>query len=136
RQRAGVVAVGGARGLQNILPAIARLLDQPNGLGEIGSARAERYGGAARQPVLDVYIENARRIGRNLLGGIIAERGAVAAVVIDAEHLGREFVAELRQRRGPQVGFENDSDALLRQRGGAVEQNAQQSLRLRSALDP
>src|SRR2546429_9653066 len=80
RQRAGVVAVGGARGLQNILPAIARLLDQPNGLGEIGSARAERYGGAAKQPVLDVYIENARRIGRNLLGGIIAERGAVAAV--------------------------------------------------------
>ena len=114
RQHAGMVAVGGARRLQNILPAIAGLLDQPDGLGEIRSTRAERHGGAAKQPVFHMHIENARRVGRNLLGGIIAERGAVAAVVIDAEHLAREFVDELRQRCGRQIGFEDDLDALLR----------------------
>ena len=68
-------------------------------LAEIGGARAERHGGAAAQAIFHMHIENARRVGRNFLGGIIAERGAVADVVIDAETLAREFVDELRQRR-------------------------------------
>ncbi len=67
-ERAGMVAVGGASGLKNILPAIAGLLDQPDGCCEIRSARPERHGGAATHPVLYVHIANARRVSRNLLG--------------------------------------------------------------------
>ncbi len=70
RQRAGMVAVGGARRLQDVLPAIAGLLDQPDRLGEIRRARAERHRGAAAQAILDMHIENARRVGGDFLGAI------------------------------------------------------------------
>src|SRR5262245_57945128 len=86
-QRSRVIAIGGAGRLQKVLSPIAGLLDQPNGLGEIRRACSQRHSGAAEQPVLHMHVENARRVSRNLLGGIMAERGAVAAVVIDAERL-------------------------------------------------
>ena len=52
RQRAGVVAVGGACGLENVLSAIAGLLDQPDRLAKIGRAacRAARWCRRAGDP--------------------------------------------------------------------------------------
>ena len=90
-----MVAVGGARGLQDILPGISGLFDQPDRLRKIRRAGAERHRGAAAQAILDMHIENARRVGGDFLAAIKPERGAVADVVIDAEDLARKFGDEL-----------------------------------------
>jgi hypothetical protein len=44
-----------------------------------------------------MHIENARRIGRDLFRAVMAERGAIADVVVDAEDAGWKCADELRK---------------------------------------
>src|SRR5580698_3373808 len=99
-----MIAVGGACGLQHILPGIAAVLDQPDRLCDLRRASTERHRGASAQAILHMHIENARRIGGDLLTAIEAEGSTVADVVIDAKYVLRKFCDEFGELRRRQVG--------------------------------
>src|ERR1051325_4649870 len=112
-QRARMRFVRRARGLEDEIARIAR----PRQLGEyrveIGVAFAERHRGAASDPVLHVDVGDAGAAGADLLARVVAERGAIADVVVDAEHVPGIAGDECGKRPRREIALEQHHNAQL-----------------------
>ena len=104
-----MVVVAGPGRLQDIESAVSERREAGEDGGKIGVAPAQRHRDAAPLPVLDVDVDDAMAVGRELLCGIVTQRRAVADVVGQAEKIGRQSVQEFRHLGRGGVTFEGDS---------------------------
>src|SRR4051812_36062649 len=82
RERIGVLAVGGARRLQDEIAGVSRTAKRCENALELRVARAQRNRRAMEHAVLHVHVIDALAVSGDFLGGIEAERRAVTDVVV------------------------------------------------------
>ena len=80
--------------------------------GKVGIALPQRYGRGTQAAILDVHAADARAIGSEFIRRAIAQRGAVASIVVDLDQRVIEQVEQLTKRLRRQVGFQVQFNAM------------------------